>query len=120
VIVFEADTPPDVPVIVSVVLLRVAAPVTGVIVSLVDPLVVTLVGLNDAFTSVGRPDTVKLTEPVKPFAGVTVIVSVPTVAGKQKNKTQYGGVTVTMAVLAASVNVPLDTLKLCVTVGAAA
>lgn len=119
-IVFDTETLPDLPVIVSVVLLFVAAPVTGVIVSLVDPLVVTLVGLNEAFTFVGRPVTVKLTGPVNPLTGVTVIVSVPVVAGKQKKKTQYGGVTVTLAALAVRVNVPLATVKLWVTGVAAA
>jgi hypothetical protein len=35
-----------------------------------------LVGLKDAATPFGRPDTDKLTIPVKPFTGVTVIVVV--------------------------------------------
>jgi len=34
-------------------------------------------GLNDALTPLGRPDADKLTPPLKPFCGVTVIVLVP-------------------------------------------
>jgi hypothetical protein len=33
-------------------------------------------GLNDAVTPLGRPDADKLTGPLKPFCGVTVIVLV--------------------------------------------
>ena len=36
-----------------------------------------LLGLKDAVTPAGRPDTDKLTLPVKPFSGVTVTVLVP-------------------------------------------
>jgi hypothetical protein len=36
-----------------------------------------LLGLKDAVTPLGRPDAAKLTFPVKPFSGVTVIVLVP-------------------------------------------
>jgi len=36
-------------------------------------------GLNDALTPLGRPDADKLTPPLKPFCGVTVIVLVPLV-----------------------------------------
>jgi hypothetical protein len=42
------------------------------IVSVVLPDPVTLVGLNDAVVRCGRPLTLKLTAPVKPFAGVIV------------------------------------------------
>ena len=35
---------------------------------------VVLVGLKDAVTPCGRPESDKLTLPVKPFCGVTVIV----------------------------------------------
>jgi hypothetical protein len=34
-------------------------------------------GLNDAVTPLGRPDADKLTLPLNPFCGVTVIVLVP-------------------------------------------
>jgi hypothetical protein len=34
-------------------------------------------GLNDAVTPLGRPDADKVTPPLKPFCGVTVIVLVP-------------------------------------------
>ena len=36
-----------------------------------------LLGLRDAVTPLGRPDTDKLTFPAKPFSGMTVIVLVP-------------------------------------------
>ena len=38
---------------------------------------VVLVGLNDAVTPLGKPDADKLTLPLKPFCGVTVMVLVP-------------------------------------------
>jgi len=37
---------------------------------------VVLAGLNDAVTPDGRPEADKLTLPLKPFVGLTVIVSV--------------------------------------------
>ena len=52
--------------------------VVSVRVVLPDP-PLTLVGLNDAFTRCGRPLTLKLTVPVKPFTGVIVTVNVPAV-----------------------------------------
>jgi len=36
-----------------------------------------LLGLNDAVTPLGRPDADRLTLPLKPFCGVTVMVLVP-------------------------------------------
>ena len=36
-----------------------------------------LLGLNDALTPLGRPEIDKLTVPVNPFSGVTVIAAVP-------------------------------------------
>jgi len=43
-----------------------------------DVLVVAvLLGLNDAVTPLGRPDADKLTLPLKPFCGVTVMLLVP-------------------------------------------
>jgi len=41
------------------------------------PVLVALLGLNDAVTPVGRLDAEKLTLPVKPFVGWMVIVDVP-------------------------------------------
>src|SRR5258707_13238628 len=38
---------------------------------------VVLLGLNDAVTPLGRPDADKLTLPLKPFCGVTVMVAAP-------------------------------------------
>ena len=39
--------------------------------------VAVLLGLNDAVTPIGRPDADKLTLPLKPFCGVTVMVLAP-------------------------------------------
>jgi len=65
---------PDVPVTVTV-----AVPVVAVLLAVnVNVLVVAvLLGLNDAVTPLGRPDADKLTLPLKPFCGVTVMVLAP-------------------------------------------
>src|SRR5207245_2873224 len=67
---------PDVPVIVTV-----PAPVVAVLlavsVNLLVVVVVAELGLKDAVTPLGRADADKLTLPLKPFCGVTVIVLVP-------------------------------------------
>jgi hypothetical protein len=64
---------PDVPVMVTV-----AGPVVAVLLAVnVKVLVVLLVELNEAVTPEGKPAAVKLTLPLKPFCGVTVIVLVP-------------------------------------------
>jgi len=65
---------PDVPVIVTV-----AVPVLAVLlaVSVIMLVLVVLLGLKDAVTPLGRPEAVKLTLPLNPFCGVTVIVLVP-------------------------------------------
>ena len=73
-------TPFDVPVMVTV-----AVPVVAVLLAvnvnvLVDvPGLVTVAGfeLNDAVTPLGRLDADKVTEPMKPFCGVSVIVLMP-------------------------------------------
>jgi len=72
--VIELVRLPEVPVIV-----RVTVPVAAV------PLAVNVnvleavagLGLNEAVTPLGRPDADKLTLPVKPFCGVTVMVLEP-------------------------------------------
>ncbi len=66
--------PPEVPVMVTA-----AVPVVAVLlaVSVNVLVVVARLGLNDAVTPLGRPDADKLTLPLKPFCGVTVIVLVP-------------------------------------------
>ena len=66
--------PPDVPVMVTV-----TVPVAAVLLAVsVNVLVlVVLLGLNDAVTPLGRPDADKLTLPLKPFCGVTVMVLAP-------------------------------------------
>jgi hypothetical protein len=65
---------PDIPVTVTV-----DAPVTAdalaASVSVLAPVV--LAGLNDAVTPLGRPDAVRLTLPLKPLSGPTVIVLAP-------------------------------------------
>lgn len=65
---------PDVPVTVNA-----AFPVVAVLlaVKVSTLLVVLLVGLNEAVTPLGKPEIVKVTEPVKPPDGVTLIVLVP-------------------------------------------
>jgi hypothetical protein len=66
--------PPDMPVTVTV-----AVPVAAVLLAVSVNLLVlaVLVGLNDAVTPLGRPVADKLTLPVKPFCGVTVMVLAP-------------------------------------------
>ena len=64
---------PDEPVTVTV-----NVPVVAVLLAVnVNVLVVAvLLGLNEAVTPLGRPDADKLTLPLKPFCGVTVMVLV--------------------------------------------
>ena len=65
---------PDEPVTVTV-----AIPVVAALLAVsINVLVfVVLVGLNDAVTPLGKPEADKLTLPLKPFCGVTVMVLVP-------------------------------------------
>ncbi len=65
---------PDVPERVTV-----TVPVAAVLLAVsVNVLVLAvLLGLNDAVTPLGRPDADKLTLPLKPFCGVTVMVLTP-------------------------------------------
>src|SRR5712664_911760 len=65
---------PEIPVTVTV-----TVPVAAVLLAVsVNVLVlVVLLGLNDAVTPPGKPDADKLTLPLKPFCGVTVMVLVP-------------------------------------------
>jgi hypothetical protein len=67
---------PEVPVMVTV-----AVPVVAVLlaISVRVLVVVVLVGLKEAVTPLGRPEADKLTLPLKPFCGVTVMVLVPLV-----------------------------------------
>ena len=67
---------PEVPVMVTVTVTG-AAVVLAVSVNVL--VLVVLVGLNDAVTPLGRPEADKLTLPLKPFCGVTVMVLVPLV-----------------------------------------
>jgi hypothetical protein len=65
---------PDVPVMVTVTV-PVAAALPAVSVNVL--VVVVGLGLNDAVTPLGRPEADKLTLPLKPFCGVTLIALVP-------------------------------------------
>src|SRR5262245_18847754 len=62
------------PVIVTVKVPTLAVPLAVRVSVLV---LVVLVGLKDAVTPLGKPDADKLTLPLKPFCGVTVVVLVP-------------------------------------------
>ena len=65
---------PEVPVMVAV-----TVPVVPVLLADSVRVLVVVAGfvLNDAVTPLGRPEADKLTLPLKPFCGVTVIVLVP-------------------------------------------
>jgi len=71
--VVACDNPPDAPETVTV-----TVPVAAVLLAAnVSVLVLAvLLGLNDAVTPLGRPDADKLTLPLKPPCGLTVIVLV--------------------------------------------
>ena len=75
-IVVAFDKLPDVPVMVTV-----TVPVVAVLLAVSVNMLVVVVGLTlkDAITPLGSPDADKLTPPVKPFCGVTVMVLVPLV-----------------------------------------
>jgi len=70
------DNPPDAPETVTV-----TVPVAAVLAAVsVNVLVLAVLpGLKDAVTPLGRPDADKLTLPLKPPCGVTVMVLVPLV-----------------------------------------
>ncbi len=68
------DNVPDVPVMVTVAVPVVTAPLE-VSVNVLVPVV--LLGLKEAVTPLGKPEADKLTLPVKPFCGATVIVLAP-------------------------------------------
>jgi hypothetical protein len=72
--VIELVKPPEVPVIVSVTVPVAAVPLA---VNVNVPVAVAGLGLNDAVTPLVRPEADKLTLPLKPFCGVTVMVLVP-------------------------------------------
>jgi hypothetical protein len=75
-IVVAFDKLPDVPV-----MLTVTVPVVAVLFAVSVNVLAVLVGfaLNDGVTPLGNPDADKVTLPLKPFCGVTVIVLVPAV-----------------------------------------
>jgi hypothetical protein len=65
---------PEVPVMITVTVPVAAVPLA---VSVNVLVVVVLVGLKEAVTPLGRPEADKLTLPLKPFCGVTVMVLAP-------------------------------------------
>ncbi len=65
---------PDKPVMVTVIV-PVVAVLPAVKVSVL--VLAVLLGLNDTVTPLGRPDADKVTLPLKPFCGVTVMVLAP-------------------------------------------
>ncbi len=71
------DKPPEVPVTVTVDVPIVAMPVA---VSVKVLAAAAGFGLNDAVTPFGKPEAVRVTLPLNPFCGVTVIVLVPLLA----------------------------------------
>ncbi len=71
------DVPVTVTVTVPVVAVLLAVKVSVLLLAVL--LLAVLVGLNEAVTPLGRPDADKLTLPLKPFCGVTVMVLVPVV-----------------------------------------
>ena len=74
-IVLVAHQPPEVPVMVTVALPTVAV-LLAVSVRTLEPVEVGF-GANDAVTPLGRPEADRVTLPVNPFAGTTVIKEVP-------------------------------------------
>lgn len=72
--VVTCDRPPDVPVMVTVTVPR-AAVLPAVSVSVLEAVV--LLGLNVAVTPLGRPEAERLTLPLNPFSGLTVMALVP-------------------------------------------
>jgi hypothetical protein len=70
VLVKPADEPVRVTVTVPVAAVPLAVSVNVLVLTV-------LLGLNDAVTPLGRPDADKLTLPLKPFCGVTVMVLAP-------------------------------------------
>ena len=73
-IVVTFDKLPEVPVMVTVTVPVVADPLEMSVNVLV---LVAMPGLKDGVTPLGRPDADRLTLPLKPFCGVTLIVLVP-------------------------------------------
>ena len=69
---------PEVPVMVTV-----NVPVVAVLLAVSANVLVAVAGfgLNDAVTPLGRPDADRLTLPLNPFSGVTVIALVPLLPG---------------------------------------
>jgi hypothetical protein len=73
--VVDAVRVPEVPVMVTVTGPPVVAVLEAVSVSTLEPAVVGF-GLNEAVTPLGRPVADRVTAPLNPFAGVTIMLSV--------------------------------------------
>ena len=73
------DKLPEVPVMVTVTVTVDAVLLAVSVNVLVLVVLVVLVGLKEAVTPLGKPEAAKLTLPLKPFCGVTVMVLVPLV-----------------------------------------
>jgi hypothetical protein len=101
---------PDVPVMVTVVGPPVVAELLAVSVSTL--VVVVLVGLKDAVTPLGRPEAARLTLPVKPPVGFTVIVLVPLVPWATlkvvglADSVKFGGGATVSAIVVVAVRLP--------------
>jgi hypothetical protein len=122
--------PPDVPVIVTVAV-PIAAVASAVNVSVL--LLVAGLGLNAAVTPLGKPPADRVTLPLKPFAGVMLIVLVPplpgvvvTALGEAERLKVFGGFTVRLNTVVfvsvpdlpviVTVTVPVAAVALAVTV----
>jgi hypothetical protein len=115
------DKLPDVPVMVTV---TVPVPAAVLAVNVKVLVVVVLLGLKDAVTPLGKPVADKLTLPLNPFCGVTVIVlaalapwTIVTLLGDAESEKFAGGATVVLietlskVAVARAVVLPLVTTK---------
>ncbi len=105
----EVFEPADVPVIVSVYVPAVVNSGTAMVRVV---LLVELVGLNVPVTPVGSPVTLKVTAPVNPFAGTTVMTSLPRPKGPRVNfaaageRVNLGPAGITSVIVVVAVVVP--------------
>jgi hypothetical protein len=103
------DKLPDVPVMVTFALPVGAVPLAAKVSVLVP---VVLAGMNEALTPAGRPETARLTMPLKLFCGVTLIVLEPlepcaklTLAG-EADRAKLGGAFTVMLIWVVFVRLP--------------
>lgn len=105
---------PDMPVIITVAVPTSAVPLA---VSIKVLVVDVLLGLKDVLTPLGRPEADKLTSPLKPFWGVTVIVIEPvfpriivTLLGEPESK-KFGPETGQLFTRLAALTLPIPVAK---------